>query len=99
LRALRHLELDPLVLLQRAVPRPLDGGEVDEHVLTAAVDGDEPEPLLGVEPLDGALCHVVSSCSLVLQCRQPNARRLAIRPCRTAACAPTAERTAHLLQR
>src|SRR5690606_9117818 len=59
LRALRYLELDPLVLLQRPVAVRLDGREVDEHVLPAAVDGDETESLLSVEPLDGALCHVL----------------------------------------
>jgi hypothetical protein len=40
---------------------------VDEDVLTA-VDGDEAEALLGVEPLHGALCHV---CSCVRACGRP----------------------------
>src|SRR5206468_6526174 len=40
----------------RLVAVHLDSREVDEHVLPA-VDGDEAVTLLGVEPLDGALCH------------------------------------------
>src|SRR5690606_33180210 len=52
---LRHLELDALVLVQRAVAGGLDGRVVHEDVRPAAVDGDESEALLGVEPLHGAL--------------------------------------------
>src|SRR5215813_14378427 len=58
LLALGDLKLDPLVLLQRAVAARLDGGEVHEHVRSAAVDSDEAEALFGVEPLDGSLRHV-----------------------------------------
>src|SRR5689334_16544949 len=57
LLALGDLELDPLVLLQSAVPARLDGREVDEHVSTPAVDGDEAEALVCVEPLHGSLRH------------------------------------------
>src|SRR5690606_29774401 len=52
---LRHLELDALVLVQRAVPAGPDGRVVHEAVRPAAVDSDESEALLGVEPLHGAL--------------------------------------------
>jgi pimeloyl-ACP methyl ester carboxylesterase len=55
--------LDLLVLVERLVAVGLDGGEVDEHVLTAAVLSDEAEALVGVEPLDGSLSHVVLPCS------------------------------------
>src|SRR5687767_8094531 len=58
LRALRDVELDPLVLVEALVALRLDGGEVDEDVGTAAVLRDEAEALLGVEPLHGTLCHV-----------------------------------------
>src|SRR5690349_18563924 len=57
LLALGDLELDPLVLLQSAVTARLDGREVDEHVSTPAVDGDEAEALVCVEPLHGSLRH------------------------------------------
>src|SRR3954466_14088926 len=56
---LDDLEVDPLALFEALVPVHLDGRVVDEDVLTA-VDGDEAEALLGVEPLHGALCHVCS---------------------------------------
>src|SRR4051812_39181946 len=59
LGALDDLEVDPLALFEALVPVHLDGRVVDEDVLTA-VDGDEAEALLGVEPLHGALCHVCS---------------------------------------
>src|SRR4029453_2647590 len=59
LGALDDLEVDPLAPFEALVPVHLDGRVVDEDVL-AAVDGDEAEALLGVEPLHGALCHVCS---------------------------------------
>src|SRR3989442_194557 len=59
LRTLGNLELDPLVLLQRAVSVALDGREVDKHVRTVVLL-DETKPLLRVEPLHCALCHAVS---------------------------------------
>src|SRR4051794_41952416 len=64
LGALDDLEVDPLAFFQVFVPVHLDGRVVDEDVLTA-VDGDEAEALLGVEPLHGALCHVCSHVSCV----------------------------------
>src|SRR4051794_25415993 len=64
LGALDDLEADPLALFEALVPVHLDGRVVDEDVL-AAVDGDEAEALLGVEPLHGALCHVCSHVSCV----------------------------------
>src|SRR5215211_6304409 len=62
LLALDDLEADPLALVEALVAVHLDGRVVDEDVL-AAVDGDEAEALLGVEPLHGALCHVRSHVS------------------------------------
>src|SRR5438034_8789757 len=59
LGALGDLELDPLVLVEAAVAVGGDRGEVDEDVVTAAVDGDEAEALVTVEPLHSALCHVL----------------------------------------
>src|SRR5215213_7426383 len=57
LLALLDVELDALVLLQRAIARRLNGGEVDEDVGVPTVGGDEAVALLAVEPLHGALCH------------------------------------------
>src|SRR5215213_912721 len=67
LLALDDLEADPLALVEALVAVHLDGRVVDEDVLTA-VDGDEAEALLGVEPLHGAKCHV---CSHVRACGRP----------------------------
>src|SRR3954452_16008687 len=54
--ALGDLELDSLALFEALVAVGLDGAVVDEDV-TAAIHGDEAVALLGVEPLDRALCH------------------------------------------
>src|SRR3954469_18752046 len=54
---LGNLELHPLVLLQAAVARHLDSGEVGEDVGAAVVRGDEPEALVRVEPLHNAGNH------------------------------------------
>src|SRR3954453_3975589 len=54
--ALGDLELDPLAFFERLVAVGLDGAVVNEDV-TAAIHGDEAVALLGVEPLDRALCH------------------------------------------
>src|SRR3954470_10153114 len=64
LRALSEVELDLLVLLERLVAAGLDGREVNEHVLAAAILSDEAEALVSVEPLDGALSHDLFLCSL-----------------------------------
>src|SRR5688500_17601774 len=56
LGALGDLELDALVLLEGLVALHLDRGEVHEDVVAAALLRNEAEALLGVEPLDGALC-------------------------------------------
>src|SRR5262245_12974451 len=61
LRAASDLELDPLVLLQRAVALRLDRGEVDEDVPAPVVGADEAVALLSVEPLHGPLRHDLSS--------------------------------------
>src|ERR1700759_4703928 len=57
LLTLGHLELNPLVLVQAAVARHLDRGEVGEDVGTAVVGGDEPKTLVRVEPLHNAGNH------------------------------------------
>src|SRR5882762_1411411 len=57
-RALGRLEFHALVLIEAAVPAGVgERGEVDEDVRSAAVDLDEAEALLGVEPLHSSLCH------------------------------------------
>src|SRR5690606_29285601 len=60
LRALRHVELDALVLLQRAEALRLDRGVVREHVGRAVLGGDEAVALLAVEPLHGSGSHCYS---------------------------------------
>src|SRR5690606_14893123 len=60
LGTLADRELDLLALLEGPVPVSLDGAEVDEDVRPSIGLGDEPEALLGVEPLDGALGHACS---------------------------------------
>src|SRR6266702_5371807 len=57
LRTLSKVVVDLLVLLQVAVAGALDRAEVHEDVCAAVVGSDETEPLLGVEPLDGACGH------------------------------------------
>src|ERR1035438_2472950 len=62
LRALRAAPsgvLDPLVLLKGTETVDLDGGVVDEDVGRAVVRGDETIALVRVEPLHGALRHVL----------------------------------------
>src|SRR5438046_3135818 len=50
--------LHPLTLHQGAEALARDLGVVDEDVGPATVLGDEAEPLLAVEPLDRAACHL-----------------------------------------
>src|SRR3954469_18691573 len=57
LRALSHIELDLLALLELAVAAALDGRVVNEDIGAAAVLLDEAEALFAVEPLHGACCH------------------------------------------
>src|SRR6187401_256404 len=59
LGTLRDVELDLLVLVEGLVALRLDGRVVNEDVIAAVLLGDEAEALLGVEPLHGALCHVL----------------------------------------
>src|SRR6185312_7052296 len=59
LRPLCDVEVDLLVLLQAAVTVSLDRRVVDEDV-SAALDGNEAEALLSVEPLHNTLRHVLS---------------------------------------
>jgi hypothetical protein len=65
LLALRDLELDSLVFFQAAEAAGLDRGEVDEDVRASAIDADEPESLVRVEPLDCSLRHAHFSLSTV----------------------------------
>src|SRR5215467_15062105 len=57
LRALGHLELHVLVLLEAAEAVAVNLGVVHEDVWSVGA-GDEAVALLRVEPLDGYLCHV-----------------------------------------
>src|SRR5690242_10097849 len=59
LLALRGLELDALVLLERLVAVARDRRVVDENVRATAVRGDEAEALFVVEPLHSSLRHAV----------------------------------------
>src|SRR4051812_16974592 len=52
-----ELEADLLAFRQRAEARTFDGGDVDEHVLAAAIRLDEAKALGGVEPLHGSNRH------------------------------------------
>src|SRR3954471_19764152 len=54
---LADVELDPLVLLEAAEPRFLNGTEVYEHIRTVLL-GDEAVALLRVEPLHNTSCHL-----------------------------------------
>src|SRR5205823_6985735 len=54
----RDFELHLLVLFEVLVARPCDSTEVNEDVGPAAILGDEPEPLLSVEPFHCSCCHV-----------------------------------------
>ncbi len=57
LLTLLQIELDALALSQGLEAATLNGAEVDEHVLSAIVLGDEAEALGLVEPLHGACSH------------------------------------------
>src|SRR5450755_41656 len=46
-------------LLQRAISLANDPGVMDEEILVAVVGGDETEPLVVAEPLNGARRHCV----------------------------------------
>src|SRR5919109_661253 len=59
LRALAELVLDLRALGERPEPVALDGGEVDECVLTAVIRGDEAKTLLVAEPLHDSRCHLL----------------------------------------
>jgi hypothetical protein len=60
LLALGHVEGDRLALDELPVAVAGDVGAVRKDVRSAAVLGDEPEALLGVEPLHGAAGHALS---------------------------------------
>ena len=50
-----HVEADLLALVQRAKTGPLDGRDVNEHILRPVIGLDEPEAFFCVEPFDSAL--------------------------------------------
>src|SRR5262249_11776054 len=51
------LVVDLLAFVQAVQARALDRADVNEHVLAAVRRLDEPEPLGGIEPLDGTCRH------------------------------------------
>src|ERR1700756_379416 len=51
---------DHLAFVEGAETRPLDGGDVDEHVLVPGRRTDEAVALSRIEPFDGALLHRLS---------------------------------------
>src|SRR5215212_7553828 len=57
LRALCGVELHALTFIERPETGRLDGAVVDKHISAAAIDFNEAEALLAVEPLDSSLCH------------------------------------------
>ena len=59
-RALCGVELHALTFIERPETGRLDGAVVDKHISAAAVDFNEAEALLAVEPLDSSLCHKTS---------------------------------------
>src|SRR5215218_2422853 len=65
-RPWRHVELDGLPLIKRAVARRLDRAEMHEDVL-AGLRGDEAVALVGVEPFHGSNRHVLVPPSTVLE--------------------------------
>src|SRR5690606_13428083 len=69
--ALGDLELDLLVLLERAVAARRDGRVVGEDVGAAVVGGDEAEALFSVEPLHGSGCHGVLLLEVGVRSRFP----------------------------
>src|SRR4051812_14653307 len=83
--ALLFLVGDPRSLRQRAIPVRADAAVMDEQVAVALVGGDEPEPLVVAEPLDGPGGHAqpVLRCSTTPAAAGLTARNLATR--RTAA--------------
>ena len=52
------VELDLLTLFEGAVTRPLDCGEVDEHIV-ATLAGDEAEALLRIEEFHGTCSQLL----------------------------------------
>src|SRR5690606_11632550 len=55
--ALREVEFNLLVLVERAVAAARDRRVVGEHVGTSVLGGDESKALLRVEPLNRSYCH------------------------------------------
>lgn len=60
------LELDGFVGGEASESLGSDGGLVDEEILAAVLGSDEAEPLLGVEPLDGAPQPILSVTHLLI---------------------------------
>src|SRR5690606_27937029 len=59
LRALGHFVLHPLAFLEAAKTLRIDRGEMCEHVRTAVLRGNEAKSLGVVEPLHGAVLHIL----------------------------------------
>src|SRR6516164_8168547 len=53
--AIDDFDPDPLAGRQRADPAAAQGGDVDEHVLAATVEGNEPVAFVRLEPFDRSL--------------------------------------------
>jgi len=62
-----QFEADLLIVLQPFQARGAHRGDMDEHILTAIVRGDEAVALFRVEPFDGACGHRVVSFSCGLR--------------------------------
>jgi len=58
--SLDYFEFHWLALLEGFVALHLDGGVVDEYIGRTTLNGDKAIALFRVEPLDRALCHVLS---------------------------------------
>jgi hypothetical protein len=72
-------EVDLLAFDEAVQASTLDGGNVDEDVLTAIIGLDEAEALGGVEPLDRSSCHLcIPSVWYVALWREPPAEGIEI---------------------
>src|SRR5674476_1001036 len=79
LRTLGDVELNLLVLIERAVSAAGDGRVVREHVGAAVLGSNEAEALFSVEPLHGASCHNLFSSKSALSIPIAGADRRGVR--------------------
>ena len=76
LRAVDHIEFDFLALGKASEAFGLDGGEMDEAILSIVGSGNETKALLVVEPLDGSLhTHVAALPRVAVQSADPGTGR------------------------